>query len=348
MFHAPRLPRACEADRAGGVAVMFGGPDLPPRALRDLLEQRIDDVHPGGSIDWATYYFRDQGLAAALVRAHRRGVAVRVCLEGRPRHPGANDAVIRLLGSAGQGIGDGLTIVSHVLPLHLHLKLYCFSGPRPTALLGSFNPSGDAADDAAVMSDIGDQDRGHNLLVEFAHADLVSALVAHIARLQRPRRWLEPDACIRTADAELFFTPFVRRNPLLERLSSLPRGSVLRVAASHVRDFDVARCIARLVANGVAVHLLTGDTERRSPGRITDYLAASGVRVLRFRNADGLPMHCKFMLADAPGGRWAAVGSYNLTRSSRWLNRELLAFSANPVLWRTLDLRWTQIADSCA
>lgn len=351
MYCAPRPLSGCAAGRAGDVSVMFGGPDLPPRALRNLLEQRIEAVRAGGSIDWATYYFRDERLADALVRAHRRGVNVRVCLEGRPRRPGANDTVIRRLRDPDRGIGGGLSIIQHALPLHLHLKLYCFSGPRPTALIGSFNPSGNDPDDAAVVKDIGDQDRGHNLLVEFADPDLVSALTAHIARLHGPRRLLAPrherHAPIRTVDAEVFFTPFVTQNPLRDRLSTLEAGSLLRIAASHLRDFDVARCLARLVEKGVEVRLLTGDTKRRSPRRVTDYLAASGVEVFRFSNPAGLPMHCKFMLAETPGGLWAAAGSYNLTRSSRWLNQELLAFSSNLNLWRNLDHRWWDIVRNC-
>ena len=44
---------------------IFGGPDRPARALRDLLEQKVDEVPPGGSIAWITYYFRDEALAEA-------------------------------------------------------------------------------------------------------------------------------------------------------------------------------------------------------------------------------------------------------------------------------------------
>lgn len=40
--------------------VEFGGPDLAPRRLRDLLQEQIDRASPGGRIDWATNYFRDR------------------------------------------------------------------------------------------------------------------------------------------------------------------------------------------------------------------------------------------------------------------------------------------------
>ena len=43
--------------------IEFGGPDLPPRRLRNLLQEQVDAAPPGSSIDWATYYFRDRALA---------------------------------------------------------------------------------------------------------------------------------------------------------------------------------------------------------------------------------------------------------------------------------------------
>ena len=55
----------------------FGGPDPPGRFLRDVLEDRVDSVPAGEEIIWVTYYFRDEALAAALVRARRRGVSVK-------------------------------------------------------------------------------------------------------------------------------------------------------------------------------------------------------------------------------------------------------------------------------
>ena len=135
----------------------------------------------------------------------------------------------------------------------------------------------------------------------------------------------------------------MRRNPLHERLAALPGGSVLRIAASHVRDFDVARCLVGLVGRGVQIDLLTGGSGRRSPSRIGKYLIAGGVRVARFAHPEKLPMHAKFMLAEGPMDRWVAFGSYNLTRTSRWLNQEMLAFSSDPNLWWSLDARWAEM-----
>ena len=312
--------------------VHFGGPDLPARALRDLLEERADAVAAGATIDWMTYYFRDEALADALVRAHRRGVRVRVVLEGKPRHRGANDAVIARLR---EGIGDGLRVGTRLFGAsHLHTKLYCFGGERPVALVGSFNPSGNQPEDSTVIADIGDQDRGHNLLVEIEQPDAVAALVDHArvgSRLD-----------VRTDGLRLMSFPR-RSDPFGRSLARLGAGSRLRIAASHVRDPGVARQLANLVGRSGEVTLLTHHTQRRSPDRLLRKLREAGVRTIRYRHPNELPMHAKFMLAEEGQTRWSAFGSYNLTRTSRWLNREMLVLSDDRPLWDQLDARWSQI-----
>ena len=178
--------------------VHFGGPDMPAYRLRDVLAERIAAVPPGGSIDWVTYYFRDRRLAEELLSAHRRGVRVTVTLEKEPRTAHANETVTAMLsGRSGLGLGfRSLALRKISIPFgiahkpHVHEKLYCFSHPSPTAFIGSFNPSGDGIeDDRAVIDEIGDQDRGHNVLVGLADPVLVGRLVEHA-------RWIHRAQCI--------------------------------------------------------------------------------------------------------------------------------------------------------
>ena len=328
--------------------VHFGGPDRQPRSLRNILEARINAVRAGGSIDWMTYYFRDGGLADALVRAHRRGVKVRVCVEGKPRLGMANGDVIKRLRDPSSGIGSGLQVVKHLLPLHLHSKIYCFSDPQPTALVGSFNPSGIAHEPDWVIGEIGDQDRGHNLLVELNDPAIVSRLAERVAALHESRgsfayRRHSADASFAHEGLEAVFFPLLGRNPLISKLGDLRAGSTVRIAASHVRDPFVARTLGRLVKRGVEVTILTGHTMRRTPRRTERYLLDRGVKVFRFANRDGFPMHAKFILAEGPEGRWCAFGSFNLTLTSRWLNHELLMFSSDAPLLHQLSDRWSEI-----
>ena len=157
----------------------FGGPDLEPRRLRDLLQSHVDGAPPGSRIDWATYYFRDGALAEALIRASDRGVKVCLALEPDPRRVGANDAVIAMLQA--HGLNGGLHLY-HPAPFddgHLHAKIYAFSDPD-IAWVGSFNPSGDEPEDAEVVAEIGDQDRGHNLLLGIERPALTEALRRHV------------------------------------------------------------------------------------------------------------------------------------------------------------------------
>src|SRR5690242_9484950 len=307
--------------------VHFGGPDQPPRALRNLLESHVDAVPGGGSIDWTTYYFRDEALAQALVRAHGRGVKVRVCVEGLPRHRGANDRVIAILR---RGIGGGLRVEKSLFGAsHLHTKLYCFSGPQPHALVGSFNPSGNDPEDAAVVADIGDQDRGHNLLVELDDPKLVQSLVSR--------------SDFNSAREQAFFFPRLGGNPLDMWLSELGQGAKLRIAASHLSDGRTGQLLVRLVERGGSVEVLTHHTLRRTPEPLVQFLRTGGVRTYRYEHPEELPMHAKFIVAEEGGHRWSAFGSYNLSRTSRWLNRELLMFSEDAQLWHAFDRRWGEI-----
>jgi phosphatidylserine/phosphatidylglycerophosphate/cardiolipin synthase-like enzyme len=343
-------PLGAATSRVPEALLHAGGPDQPARIQRDLLEQHIDAVPAGGSIDWATYYFRDEALAEALVRAHRRGVAVRLCVEKHPRNRRANDRVIERLSDPLAGIGAGLTAVGHLLPLHLHTKLYALSHPYPHALVGSFNPSGNDPEDPAIIADIGDQDRGHNLLIELTDPKLVAALVDRVRDLHSSgsfrRRASASDADLRSGSCETMFLTLLAPNPMLKRFRALEAGASLRIAASHFRDPFMARELGKLVKRGVKVTLLTGSTVRRTPRRTERYLASHGIKVRRFDHPERLPMHSKFMLADSGGKRWASFGSYNLTLSSRWLNHELLMFSGCPQLWLQLDNHWNDILES--
>jgi phosphatidylserine/phosphatidylglycerophosphate/cardiolipin synthase-like enzyme len=350
-----RLVRAPERVRSAvhnaDTRLHAAGPDYPARVQRDLLERHIDAVPSGGSIDWATYYFRDEALAEALVRAHRRGVIVRLCVEKRPRNRRANDRVIERLADPVSGIGGGLAAVGHLLPLHLHTKLYAFSHPYPHAFVGSFNPSGNDPEDPAVVAAIGDQDRGHNLLIELTDPKLVASLIEEVRDLYSSggsfhRRVNASGAVFRSGSCEGMFLPLLAPNPLLGRFRALEAGASLRIAASHFRDPFMARELGKLVDRGIHVTLLTGSTARRTPRRTERYLAGHGINVRRFAHPDRLPMHSKFMLAQSGGERWACFGSYNLTLSSRWLNHELLMFSWCPQLWRQLEDRWNEIVGS--
>lgn len=342
--------------------VHFGGPGRPDGRLRDLLAERVAAVPAGGAIDWVTYYFRDRRLAGELVAAHRRGVAVRVTLEGRPRTTHANDAVIALLGD---GLGEGLRVVAartDPLPLgkalrpRLHEKLYCFSHPEPSAWVGSFNPSGDAPElMPEVIPEIGDHDRAYNLLVELRGEPLVTALVAHARALHSaphgPFDRFRPDAnrSLALGDFVVHFWPRVAPDPVNRWLSGLPAGSRVRLAASHVSGPSAGRTLTRLARRGVTLEILAESTQRRVPVKMVRQLSASGATIRRIGQGEcWIPMHDKFALVETPTERRSVFGSFNWSEPSRRFNREIGVVSSDDELFETFEKRWQELGHAAS
>ena len=334
--------------------IFFGGPDRPPRALRDLLHSRVSGVPSGGEIFWATYYFRDEALAHALVQAKKRGVTVRLTLEANPRTVRANLPVVSMLQRAENLAGD-VRSVRHLRPDNLlwkkprlHTKLYYFSHPEPHVLVGTFNPSGNSPEDPHVIEEIGDQDRGHNCLVEITDKRLVLPIRNHArllhARPHGPWERLLPrnNRVTAAGDSRIYLFPRLQRNVLGRKLHTLPKGSILHIATSHLNDEGMTKTLRSLAEKGVEIHILAHDTERRVPQRIENHLAGP-LDFRRYCHPMGLPMHNKFILIDAQGRREVVLGSMNLSERSLFANHELLMISASPFLYDAFRDRWEQM-----
>jgi phosphatidylserine/phosphatidylglycerophosphate/cardiolipin synthase-like enzyme len=348
---------------AGGNGLMrfalhFGGPDLPARRLRNLLAERVEAVPAGGRILFVTYYFRDRDLAGRLLAARRRGVDVRVVVDGHPRTPRANRAVAELLrGPEGLGSGfrearcraDGSQLGKLLRP-RVHEKLYVFSHPEPAAFVGSFNPSGDEPEEAPdVLAEILDQDRGHNLLLELLEPEVVAALAAHAERLHDERSGAlcrfsnGAGRTLRFEDLELHFRPRLRGDPLLELLAGLGAGARVRLCSSHLSGPTATRALRSLLRRGAELEILAEASARRVPPETERALLRAGARLRRVAHPAGLPMHHKFLLVEAPGRRLAVLGSFNWTEPSLRLNREIGLVTSDPRLFDALALRWEEL-----
>lgn len=328
--------------------VFFGGPDRPPGFLRDLLARFVDAVPQGGEILWTTYYFRDLALAEALIRARQRGVTVKLCLEAAPKLTSANQAVQARL-TAPDGLGDGFKPIKHLLPAHLHEKIYYFSHPQPVVLVGSFNPSGNTPEDPEVVRRIGDQDRGHNCLIALDDPEAVANLKGHVLALHAGRQGLatyfNPPARSDFTGGPLSLFHYPRRDSgVLDRLIGERKYDRIRIAASHFRDRSIARLLGRQVKDGASVTVIAHDTLRRVPRRIEALARAQGLDFIRYAHPQGLPMHCKFILLEAAGIRRVLFGSMNLTLTSRYLNNELLvALDDSPEIFAAFEARFAHM-----
>jgi phosphatidylserine/phosphatidylglycerophosphate/cardiolipin synthase-like enzyme len=328
--------------------VQFGGPDKPAGALASLLNECIENVPAGGEIHWITYYFGNLGLAQSLLAASRRGVRVYVDVDAHPRRPQVNKEVIRCLREFGSGSDARVRELKHIVPCHVHEKLYYFSHPRPVVYAGSYNPSCGEKDPPELVEDIGDQDRGHNFLVEIGEAAAVSFIRNHMQAMHRlPHGPLERfkdhlNAEHHSSELSIWLYPRRRSSPHIDVLNdrSLTR---IRVAASHFRDPTIAHALGRLAAGGSIVEVLCHESLRRVPEAVERLLSASGVHCVRYRHAEGLPMHNKFMLLEGRSEVSVLFGSLNLTRTSRWLNHEVLMKTSHHSLLAAFLQRWKEM-----
>lgn len=331
----------------------FGGPDQPPRALSLLLQRLVAECRPGDRICWVTYYFRDRVLARALMDAADRGVNVSLLVDGSPRRKRANEAVLAMLKV--HGLGGGLAV--HTKPSwgrrfhpHLHAKLYLFAGQNPLALIGSFNPSGDEPEaDPDVIAEIGDQDRGHNMLVQISDPVMVGELEEQ-ARLWR-RHSSSPllrfkalqNRVLHSRDLQLYLFPRLRTSIAEPAIAKLGRGDRICGALSHVKPGPFTQALGAAAARGAEVNLIVHDTERRVPEAMLRQLAEQGIRVRRYRHPDHLPVHAKYLVLQGTEVRCAYFGSFNFNVRSRWLNVEILARSDAPAVLAELDARFAAL-----
>jgi hypothetical protein len=349
------MPVESIVENSSSFEVYFGGPDQPGGYLRDILAQHIAAVPPGGSIDWVTYYFRDIRLARAIVQAHKRGVKVTVTLAGKPRVPEANEDVIALL-SGNDGLGNRVRVIT--LPgipaprgkswkPQLHEKLYCFSHPTPVAFVGSFNPSGNMPhEEQHILREIGDQDRGHNVLVGIMDPPLVAQLVKHARQLHRMPLGLlyrfsaDANREIKSGETVVYFWPRIGPHPVVRFLNHISDSARLRVVASHIRAESAIQVMAELARRGVNTHILGDSTLRRVTEKVERRLSSTEIQFKRVKDPDGLPMHLKFVLIDDGRKVWSIFGSFNWTKPSFWLNHEIAVISSNPSLFRAFSDRW--------
>lgn len=329
--------------------VVFGGPDFPPGQLRDLLEDHVNRARPGSRIDWATYYFRDRALARALMRASDRGARVRLVMEPRPRRHDANEPVIAMLKAHGLGGGFQLYSPAGSRPAvgRLHAKIYAFSDPD-ICWVGSFNPSGDQPEDPEVIAEIGDQDRGHNLLLGIERPHLVQGLRNFIDQLaSNPAEgwWtrLSSNRSLGGEDTRIYFYP--RRMSLVAEpaIAMLGRSGSVRGAISHLKTGPMAWSLALAARKGADIELLVHDTSRRVSGKVFQFLRRAGVRIERVVHPEGLPMHAKFLLVSNRNDTTAWLGSYNYNEKSRLRNAELLLATSDGQVIEQLSGRFEKI-----
>lgn len=312
----------------------FGSPSSPG-SLKSLLAQAIERVPAGGEILWSTYYLANTELMERLALAAKRGVHVMVALEANPRKAQVNtEAFARLKGLK----GVSLVPVRSLVFAHLHEKLYFFSHPKPFCFVGSYNPSMDAGLEPDDVLDIGDQDQGHNVLVRINS----TAAVQHISQHLRAYAGQTP-ATSQDLDTNPVVT-FLPSHAAAPHILQLSRDwQSIHIAMSHLRDGTVVQLLTRQARRGCKVRVISHESHRRFPARHERTLKAAGVEVWRYQHPQQFPMHSKYLLLRNGEELQCLYGSVNFTKTSRWLNREVLIQSSAARTYNSLLENWGDI-----
>ena len=275
---------------AGGARGLFVQPDDG----RDPVLAELDAAQR--SIDLAIYLISDAETFAALERAERRGVTVRVILEEHPFGGfGDPEDVRRRLEAFGAEVRWERSDIRFS-----HIKTFVIDDAA--ALIMNLNLTRSAFESNREFGII------TSVPADVAHADAI--FEADWADSAGP------------ADGPLVVSPTTSR-PMLTALID-GAGQSIDVYAEVVRDREMTDRLAAAERRGVAVRLIVPRDEVNDDPEILTALVEAGVEV---GSLSSPYIHAKAIVVD---GERAFVGSQNLTATSLDENRELGLIVAEP------------------
>lgn len=316
--------------------LLHNDPRTRPHAISDAIVADIDGVPPGESVDVTTYWISSARIADALVRAHQRGVQVRVLLDDSRRT--FTPEAARIEAELARTPGDGSWLRRSRQAARgdrgiMHEKTFRLSRTgRDTAVVitGSWN--------AADTSDT----RTYAAMWRVAGRQDIYDAFAEVSRAQRDGvREARPLRRYSGSDWSAYFLPAVhhtddarrRADPVLSILRKVParRSTRLRIAMYSMWDTRAAWLapeLARISRGGGRVVLVAGPTVDRAT-RATVHRA--GGRIVPGCYRDGTFVHGKDMairyVRDGRVRHWTWVGSDNWTTRGMAGDQASLGFS---------------------
>lgn len=240
------------------------------------------------------YQFGDQSFVDALVAAQKRGVNVRVVVDG---NQSVNDSPKQQLTAAGVGVKNAPAVFTNA-----HAKTMVIDGREAVILSGNFNQY-------TMQSE-----RNYGVI------DLDANDVAD-AKAVFEADW-SGNPTVDLACSRLVVSPVNSKTRLLDLVKN--SKTKLDFEVMYLSDTDIVAAVKQRKAAGVAIRVLLAD-----PGWISGNsdsakdLAASGITVKYLSQYE---VHAKLVIADGV----AFVGSENFSYTSLVKNRELGVFVKEP------------------
>ena len=277
-WSAPTQPAAM----SDGVVGVFVEPDDG----RAPVIEELDAARR--SISLEVYLLSDDEIIAALERAQRRGIEVRVILEEQPFGGAGNQPqIFERLQRAGIDVRWSNPVFRFT-----HIKTFVID--RTAAIIMNLNLTRSS----------------------FTRNRELAAITTRPAEVAQAAAIFEADweRAEEPGPGPLVVSPTTSRAVLVGLIEEARRS--IDVYAEVVRDDEVIAALAEAERRGVVVRLLTSDDSPDNADELAD-LTAGGVEA---RIARGLYIHAKMLLID---GRRAYIGSQNFTATSLDSNREL-------------------------
>jgi phosphatidylserine/phosphatidylglycerophosphate/cardiolipin synthase-like enzyme len=302
----------------GAIQAFFTTPSL---VYPDVPEQRTPPPHETAiindidaaqhSISLAVFEYNLESLAAALIRAHERGVNVRLALDHE------NLEKEEMSAWAGEIERAGIPISWEESTAFLHSKFIIIDDT--IVWMGSWNASEN------------DTYRNNNNLLRFTIPALVENYNAEFEQMFNGAFGNDKNAAVipyQVIDAEgtrieNYFSP---RDPVAERLVELLNGaqSSIRFLSFAYTSDEIAQAMIDRHHAGVTVEGVFEQRNARGTGAEFDNLADNGIAVLLDGNC--YTMHHKIILID---DATIITGSYNFSARAEDTNDENLVIIAN-------------------
>jgi len=331
----------------------------PDPAIEDLLLALIDRAVPGSRIRLAVYHFTRGRVTSALQRAYRRGVDVRVLLDGQVRallddpDNGSDvteaSALILALGRSrvtlcrapgGACLGTGI----------MHHKTFLFSdvggGSRNVVVQASHNLT------------TGQNHRHNNAVVIRGDSALFAAYERTFEQQRRDVVQLDYyRASAGNFPTRAYFFPRPSGDTavsVIDNVSCADSGRI-RVAMAFFTNarLEVARALARRQRAGCSVEAVIGDDTIRVGRTVLRTLRDAGVRVTLYpRRAGTWGLHSKYLLIDARyNGSTAArrlvfTGSHNWTGAALRENDETMLRVDDRGVFDAFLADWVHVRDA--
>lgn len=313
-----------------------GAPSTVVEELCSLIKQ----APSGSSIELATFVISgDAGTdyVAVLLDALRRGVDIRLVIDGYQVDSPAARALVSALGSD-KSADSWAHVCSHMSPegnttscqgtkgMHNKFLLFSETGGRDAVVVQASNN----------ITDVNSRSYWNNAVVVPGNTRLFEGYAAYFddlaAEKQDPNYYRTVESGMRGGPVTAAFYPTATRDPIAERLSQVGCRTKTRTRVDIGQsEWDATRLaivdvLARLVRDGCAVRVVHGLAD----DQVIAALESAGVerRALDGSTAAGR-IHSKYIVVTGSAGRgapkdWVMTGSHNFNFTSLRRNDEAM------------------------